>query len=151
MTQNRELIEVSIDIDADPQRVWSIVGDLRRMGERSPQCRKMFILNTPVGVGTKTVNINRAGWLYWPTTSQILEFDPGRILSFRVPQYGSVWTYELEARGHGTLLSEARHMPDGASAMSNTLTGTVLGGAADCEENLECGMRHTPAQDKTEA
>jgi len=151
MTQNRELIEVSIDIDADPQRVWSIVGDLRRMGERSPQCRKMFILNTPVGVGTKTVNINRAGWLYWPTTSQILEFDPGRILSFRVPQNGSVWTYELEARGHGTLLTESRHLPHGASAISNFLTGRVFGGTADFEDNLERGMRRTLAQIKAEA
>ena len=39
------------------------VSDLRRMGEWSPQCRKMFIRGNPVGVGTRTININRRGAL----------------------------------------------------------------------------------------
>jgi len=151
MTLNRELIEVSIEIDADPQRVWSIVSDLRRMGERSPQCRKMIILGTPVGVGTKTININRAGWLHWPTTSKVIEFDPGRRLAFRVPQNRSVWTYDVQARGHGTLLTESRRLPHGASAASNFLTGRLFGGTARFEDQLERGMGRTLAQIKAEA
>ena len=40
---NRERIEGSIEIDAPPARVWEVVSDLRRMGEWSPQCKKMII------------------------------------------------------------------------------------------------------------
>src|SRR5699024_10664772 len=137
--------------DADPQGVCSIVGDLRPIGQRSAECRKMFIIKTALGVGTEAVNVNRSGLSHYPTTSQILQFDPGRILSFRVPQIGSVWTYELEARGHGTLLTESRHLPHGARAISNFLTGRVFGGTVDFEDNLERGMRRTLDQIKAEA
>lgn len=151
MASNRELIEVSVDIDASPERVWNIVSDLRTMGERSPQCQKMFILGNPVKPGTRTININRAGRLYWPTTSRIVEFEPERVLAFRVPQNGSIWSYELTPTERGTTLTETRRLSGGASAVSNFLTDKVFGGTDDFEDQLERGMSRTLEQIKNQA
>src|SRR5699024_1812350 len=101
--------------------------------------------------GTRTVNINRAGWLHWPTTSQIVEFEPMRRLAFRIPQNRSVWTYELEATEGGTRLTESRRLPHGASAASNFLTEKLFGGTSKFEEHLERGINRTLAQIKAEA
>lgn len=151
MSQNRELIEESIDIAATPQQVWNVVSDLRRMGERSPQCRKMFILGSRLGRGTRTININSAGRIFWPTTSRIVEFEPERVLSFRIPQNGSVWSYELEPAEQGTRLTESRRLAGGASAISNFLVGKMSGSTADFEQQLQRGMSRTLEQIKTEA
>lgn len=151
MAQNRELIESSVEIAAPVQRVWAIVSDLRRMGERSPQCRKMYILGGPIGHGTRTININSAGWKYWPTTSRVVAFEPERRIAFRIPQNGSVWTYELESIDQDTRLTESRSLTGQASALSNFLTERVLGGTATFEDEVERGIIRTLERIKVEA
>ena len=36
-------LEATVEITASPQQVWQVISDLKRMGERSPQCRKMVV------------------------------------------------------------------------------------------------------------
>ena len=36
-------LEADIEIDASPDQVWSVVSDLARMGEWSPECRKVVV------------------------------------------------------------------------------------------------------------
>lgn len=140
---NRERIEGSIDIDAPPSRVWEVVSDLRRMGEWSPQCKKMIIRGGEVKQGTRTINVNRQGWKVWPTRSYVKVFEPERELALKIAENGTVWTYELEPTATGTRLTEHRTAPDGVSSLSNMLTKNVLGGTENFEAELEEGIAET--------
>ena len=76
------LLEESIEINTSADKVWAVISDLKRMGEWSPQCKKMIVRGEPIGVGTRTININRRGPLVWPTTAKIVqkmatEISPG--------------------------------------------------------------------------
>lgn len=140
---NQPLIQHSIEIAAPPAVVWGIVSDLRRMGEWSPQCVRMAVLGRDVGVGTRTVNLNRQGWKRWPTTARVVVFEPEQTLAFRIPANRSVWTYELETTPTGTLLTESRRAPAGISRVSNVLVGVGLGGTEPFESSLSDGIRRT--------
>lgn len=140
---NRELITSSIDIDASPEAVWAVVSDLRRMGEWSPQCRRMFIRGGEVKAGTRTLNINRQGLLVWPTRCKVKVFEPNRQLDFKVAENGTIWSFELEPTATGTRLTESRKAPHGVSKLSNTLTQKVLGGTENFEEGLQAGIEQT--------
>jgi uncharacterized protein YndB with AHSA1/START domain len=140
---NQSLIQQSIEIAAPPATVWGIVSDLRRMGEWSPQCVRMTVLGRDVGVGTRTLNLNRDGWKRWPTTSRVVVFEPEQTLAFRVPVNRTVWTYELEPTATGTLLTESRRAPEGVSRLSNLAVGAALGGTDAFEASLSDGIRRT--------
>ncbi|MBM9463271.1 SRPBCC family protein [Aeromicrobium sp. YIM 150415] len=140
---NKSYIGASIDIAASPAEVWAVVSDLRRMGEWSPQCRKMFIKGGVVQRGTSTVNINRQGPLVWPTRSVVTEFVPEQRLQFVVRENKTRWTFELEATPEGTRLTESRTTPKGVSDLSNLLTRRVLGGTERFEDGLQSGIHQT--------
>ncbi|MFE5700237.1 SRPBCC family protein [Rhodococcus koreensis] len=144
-------LEASIDIDASPQDVWAVVSDLKRMGEWSPQCRKMRVLGGVVEEGTKTVNINRKGFLVWPTTSKVVKFQPNKAIAFRILENRTIWSYELEPTASGTKVIERREAPTGTSKVSQFLVKTVLGGNEDFEVDLVNGMNTTLARIKSAA
>ena len=148
---NQPLIQHSIEIAASPATVWGIVSDLRRMGEWSPQCVRMTVLGREVGVGTRTINLNRQGWKRWPTNSRVVVFEPEQTLAFRIPLNRTVWTYELEPSDEGTLLTESRRAPSGVSRLSNIAVGTALGGTEAFEASLSDGIRRTLERIKAEA
>lgn len=145
---NRERIEATIDIDASPADVWTVVSDLRRMGEWSPQCKKMIIRGGEVKQGTRTININRQGWKVWPTRSYVKVFEPEKQLALKIAENGTIWTYELEPTATGTRVTEHRTAPHGVSQLSNVLTKNVLGGTENFEADLEKGMQQTLARIK---
>lgn len=139
-----ELITVTRTVDATPDAVWAAVSDLRAMGERSPQCRRMIVLGGSPGVGTTTVNINRRGIVHWPTTSKITRWTPGKILEWRVPVNGSHWRYELTDNGDGTTeLTESRIVDGGTSLVSRAMVAGLLGGNTTFESELRTGMEDT--------
>ncbi|MFC5679388.1 SRPBCC family protein [Aeromicrobium endophyticum] len=148
---NQPLIQHSIEIAAPPAAVWAIVSDLRRMGEWSPQCVRMTVLGREVGVGTRTINLNRDGWKRWPTSSRVVVFEPEQTLAFRVPINRTVWTYELEPSASGTVLTESRRAPSGVSRLSNIAVGAALGGTEAFEASLSDGIRRTLERIKAEA
>lgn len=67
--------------------------------------------------GTRTLNLNRRGMLFWPTTSVITEVVPGHQFAFRVPLNTTVWSYELEPTATGTRLIETQHAENGVTAV----------------------------------
>lgn len=147
---NKHVIESSIDIDASPATVWRVVSDLKRMGEWSPQCRKMFVFGGPPKLGTRTLNINHAGKVHWPTNAKVVAFVPEEKIAFRIVENRTVWTYALEATSTGTKLTESRTAPDGVSRISNVLTSRLFGGTARFEGALEKGIHKTLARIKSE-
>lgn len=144
------LLQAEIDIDAPPAKVWQLVSDLRQMPRWSPQCRRMKAFG-PLRAGTKTINLNRRGLLFWPTTSQITELIPDRKLAFRVNENNTVWTYELEPTATGTRLIESRHAENGVKAVSNLLVNAMMGGVPSFERELVDGMNASLARIKAAA
>lgn len=146
------LIEESIDIQATPDRVWSVISDLKRMGQWSPQCMKMFILGGDVKEGARTVNVNRRGPLVWPTTSKVVAFTPNEKIAFRVGENHTVWSYTLEATADGTRVVERREAAGGQTTkLSSFLVDKVFGGNDSFEAELSRGMRETLGKIKNAA
>jgi uncharacterized protein YndB with AHSA1/START domain len=144
------LLRAEIDIDAPVSKVWSLVSDLSRMPQWSPQCRMMKLLG-PLRPGTRTLNLNRRNMLFWPTTATITEVVPERKLAFRIPLNTSVWTYELEPTANGTRLVETRHAENGVTAVSTAATKAALGGVDNFEKELLEGMNQSLTRIKAAA
>lgn len=133
------LLQTQIDIKAPAAIVWGLISDFSQMPRWSPQCRWMRPLG-PVRPGTRTININRRGALFWPTTCTVTELIPEQRLAFRVNTNRTVWSYELEPTADGTRLIESRHAENGVTAFSSIATKTLLGGASSFERELLDGM-----------
>ena len=144
------LLQAHVDVDASPARVWALVSDLRLMPRWSPQCLLMKPFG-PLRPGTRTVNVNRRNFLFWPTTSRITEVVPERKLAFRVNENNTVWSYELEPTPTGTRLVETRHAQNGVKPMSNLLVNAVMGGVPSFERELVDGMNASLSRIKAAA
>lgn len=140
---SQPLIEGSVEIAAPPAEVWALVSDLKRMGEWSPQCRRMLVFGREVKLGTRTLNLNGQGKLRWPTTAKVVAFEPDKQLAFRIVENRSVWTYDLEPTTTGTRLTESRTTPRGISAFSKLSTKAALGGTDKFEVGLGKGINQT--------
>ncbi len=144
-TENAPLLEATTEIDAPPEAVWAVVADLRALGGLSDQVLRTHVRGTsPVGLGTRTVNINRRGPLVWPTRAKVVRFEPNRDFAFRIKDNGSIWSYELtpSATG-GTVVTHRREAPKGTTQVSKTLQDKVLGGVANFDREMEAGMAVT--------
>ncbi|GAA1482219.1 SRPBCC family protein [Gordonia sinesedis] len=140
-----QLIEESIHIDATPEQVWAVISDLKRMGEWSPQCRKMIIRGGHVQRGTRTININKRGPLVWPTTSKVVRFEPNQEIAFRITENHTVWSYTITPDpAGGVTVTERREVPGGATTkLSSVLVDKLFGGADSFESELKLGMAET--------
>ncbi|MGJ4051230.1 SRPBCC family protein [Corynebacterium macclintockiae] len=145
-------ISASIDVNAPVSKVWEHVADVSAMGTRSPQCKKMILLKGRGGAGAApapgsiTINLNRQGFLWWPTWAVVTEVQPGRVFEFKIPLNGSHWRFELteSADGSRTTLTEKRHIPGGnTSLISRALVATALGGEKKFEAGLQEGIEQT--------
>jgi uncharacterized protein YndB with AHSA1/START domain len=133
------LLRTQIDIDAPVPKVWALISDFKRMPEWSPQCRLMKALG-PLRQGTRTVNLNRRNFLFWPTTSTVTEVIPEKKLAFRVNTNNTVWSYELEPTATGTRVVESRHAENGIKPSANFTVDKLFGGVPNFERELIDGM-----------
>lgn len=143
------LLQTQIDINAPVSKVWALISDLDKMPQWSPQTRKMW-LRGPLQPGTKTVNLNRRGFAFWPTTSTITEVIPEKKLAFKVNTNGTVWSYQLEETAQGTRVIESRHAENGVKPVSE-MTVKMMGGAEAFEQELLDGMNASLAKIKAAA
>ena len=143
-------LEESVDVAAPPEKVWALVTDLPRMASWSPQVLRTFV-RRPVRLGTRALNVNRSGWKVWPTSSQVVRFEPHRDFAFRIPENRVVWSYSLEPVAGGTRLIHRRETPDGIQPYALRLQKTVLGGVDRFTEELRDGMRRTLERIRAEA
>lgn len=129
MTSTPAPIESSIEIDAPPARVWEVISDVRNAPQWSSQAVKVISLGGRTTKGTRALNINRRGPLFWPTTSRVVEFEPGRRFANRINENTTIWVFELEPTADGgTRLTERREVPEGLTFISTFLTDKVFGG-----------------------
>ena len=144
------LLQAQIEIDAPVDKVWSLITDLRRMPEWSPQCRMMKSLG-PLRQGTRTINLNRRNRLFWTTTSTITELVPQKKFAFRVNTNNTIWSYELAPTETGTRVVESRHAENGVKPASNALVNLLFGGVPSFEDELLDGMNDSLARIKAAA
>ena len=135
-------VSASIEVAATPQAVWSLVSDVTRMAEWSPECRKIYVRrDKQIGEGTSFIGINRRGVAVWPTLSRIVRFDPGQAVAWKTRESGATWTYELEPLGEGTRLTGRRDLA--AFSPLTKLAAPMIGGAVGHDEELKQGIRTT--------
>ena len=145
-------LETSVEIDASPAEVWELVSDLTNMPRWSPQCRKTFVRGGPIREGSKLVNINRRGLLFWPTQAMVTEVVPEQRIAFKIRENWTVWSFSLTPlEGGRTRLVQRREAPKGISDLSVRLTNAVLGGVDDFTADLLRGMDQTLGRIKADA
>ena len=144
------LLHAEIEIEAPVAKVWSLVSDLSRMPQWSPQCRVMKPLG-PLRPGTRTINLNRRKFLFWPTTCTLTEVVPEKKVAFRVDANNTVWSYELEPTATGTRLVETRNAENGVKPVSTATVNALFGGVPSFEEELVTGMNESLAKIKAAA
>ena len=144
------LLQAQIDINAPVATVWALVSDLGRMPQWSPQCRMMRLLG-PLRQGTRTINLNRRNYTFWPTTSTVTEVIPEKKVAFQVNANGTIWSYELEPTDVGTRLVESRHAENGVKPLSNMTVNALFGGVPGFERELVEGTKQSLARIKAAA
>jgi uncharacterized protein YndB with AHSA1/START domain len=105
--------EVSIHVEAPPGRVWSLVSDVTRIGEFSPETFEARWTRGSTGpeVGASFkghVRRNGVGPTYW-AGCQVTACVPHELFEFAVGTDGVTfnnWGYRLEPSGTGTTVTE---------------------------------------------
>jgi uncharacterized protein YndB with AHSA1/START domain len=106
-------VSASARIAAPPERVWSLIADLPRMGEWSPETARVTWLDgaTRAVPGARFAGHNRIGKLRrWSTKGTVVVADPGRELTFDISSLFGLpvarWSYQLEPEGVGCRVTE---------------------------------------------
>lgn len=105
-------VKVSADIAAPADKVWTLVSDLPRMGEWSPENTGGRWVGGATGpaTGAKFRGTNAKGLRRWSTTCTITDATPGKRFAFEVT-YGpvriSTWEYDLTDNGSSTTVTES--------------------------------------------
>lgn len=134
-------IESSIEIDAPPARVWEVISEVRNAPQWSSQAHKVIALGGRTTAGTRAININKRGPILWPTTSRVVEFEPGRRFANRIAENTTIWVFELEPTpSGGTRLTERREVPSGLTFISRFLTDKVFGGQTSFTQEMDRGV-----------
>jgi uncharacterized protein YndB with AHSA1/START domain len=114
MRQVQKQSRVEVVVDAAPAEVWPVVSDVTRVGEWSHECRSAEWAGgdgRPVP-GARFRGRNRAGWLRWGRTCEIVAVEEPRALIWRtVPTWlypdSTEWCIELGPSGPGTRITQS--------------------------------------------
>ncbi len=112
--------EVTLHMDAPPEKVWALVSDITKMGEYSPEVVEAEWLGGATGpaLGARyRGHVKRnENWpiLYW-TTCEITECVPGQVFEFAVMMRDravNTWRYEFRPTATGTEVTESFDLGD---------------------------------------
>lgn len=138
-------VSVVREIAAPVHTVWSLVTDLPRMGEWSPENQGGEWLNGATGpaVGAEFKGRNANGKRSWSTKVKVTECDAPRKFVFALMVGRSNWcdwVYEVEPTATGTRVTHS--WIDHRSKFVSRL-GKVLSGVADRESHNRTNMEVT--------
>jgi uncharacterized protein YndB with AHSA1/START domain len=141
------IVTVERDVAAPPETVWTLISDVTRMGEWSPEATGATWLGDAAGpaVGARFRGHNRQGWRRWSTTGEVVEAEPGRAFAFDVvagPLTVARWGYRFEPTETGCRVSE--RWEDKRGAVIKVL-GRLATGVADRSDHNRQGMETTLA------
>ncbi len=138
--------EVSVQqvMSGTPDRVWSLISDVTRMGEWSPETTGCSWLKGATGpaVGARFKGNNQNGKKRWSTVCVVTQCEPAKRFVFDV-NVGMLkiarWSYVIEPGADGTGCSVTETWTDRRGALVKSL-GKPLSGVADRSEHNRAGM-----------
>ena len=147
--------EASVVVRADAGRVWSMVTDVTRMGEWSPETERAEWIDGATGpaVGARFKGHNRKGRARWSTTCEVVESEPGRAFAFavgKVTKPETVWRYRFDPVAEGVQVTETFELTKPLGFGSRLVT-RVTTGVKDRPADMEAGVRATLAALKRQA
>lgn len=143
---DREL-RAETTIDAAPEVVWQVLGDVRRMPELSPELVRMIPLKKGgLRPGQWYLGVNRRKGVVWPTRSVVSEVEPGRTVAWDTRTSGARWIWELTPEGSGTRVVHRRPIPRRLTGSSFLFAKAFLGGVGGHADELEEGMARSVAR-----
>jgi hypothetical protein len=94
---------VSRDIAASADELFSLIADVTRVGDWSPECRSARWLDgaTHAETGARFRGVNRWGLIRWSRVCEVTVAEPGRRFAFRtvatrLMRDSTLWRFELE-------------------------------------------------------
>ena len=106
--------QAEIFISAAPVDVYSVVADVTRMGEWSPECYRCEWQGDATGAtyGARFRGWSKSSFLRWSRLLQVEAADPGKQFQFVtlkdfVNKDSTIWTYRFRKQDGGTLLTES--------------------------------------------
>ena len=148
MVQQLDTETVTAHIHADPDTIYSIISDVTRTPELSPEVTRCQWLDgatgPAVGARFKATNKmpNRPPFNNKPVVTIA---DPGRTFAFsRTEPFGGTveWRYDLEPGGGGTTVTESYIVTKPVSAFGWFIIGGLFG-RKDRRTDLREGMQQT--------
>ncbi|MFE5503308.1 MULTISPECIES: SRPBCC family protein [Amycolatopsis] len=122
---DKPTVEVEAWVDAVPERVWSIVSDVRLMPEMSQELQAAEWCDGAEGaaaVGRRFVGRSKHDALgEWETTSHVVECDEPRVFTWAVHDAETptaLWRFTLEPENGGTKLRQWMQLGPGRSGLS---------------------------------
>jgi uncharacterized protein YndB with AHSA1/START domain len=108
---------VEVDVDASVQDVWAVISDVTRVGEWSHECSSAEWTSEPgrAAPGARFRGGNRAGWLRWSRSCEIVAVDEPREIVWRtVPSWrfpdSTQWRVALQPTDRGTRITQTFHV-----------------------------------------
>ena len=142
---DRELRAETV-IDAPPEAVWAVLGDVRRMPELSPELVRMIPLKSGgLRPGQWYLGLNRRKAVLWPTRSVVTDVEKSRKVVWDTRTSGARWIWELTPEGEGTRVVHRRPVPKRVTPLSAAFAQVFLGGVGPHADELERGMAQSVA------
>jgi hypothetical protein len=131
---------VSRDVNAPAEKIWSMVSDLPRMGEWSPENQggRWAKGSTGAAMGAVFMGRNQNGFRRWGTRVTVVDCEPGRAFEIAVtsgPLAVANWRYDFEGTATGCRVTESW---DDRRAPWFRLVGRAMGdhSAAHAEQEM---------------
>jgi uncharacterized protein YndB with AHSA1/START domain len=149
-------LDETIEIDAPVDRVWSVIADVSRIGEFSPECHTAEWIEgaTRPDIGARFVGSNRLGEREWDRACTITELETEHTFAYTVGDGidgspATEWRFELEPHGEATTVRQKfHHLPGGRSGVATMAHEQPDNAAAIVEgrrQMLKSGMQATLA------
>ncbi len=102
----------TVEVDAPPDAVWSLVADVTRTPEWSPVCHRCEWIDGSDGptVGARFRGHNSLNGARWSRACTVTAAEPGLVFAFSTEFKGNEstrWRYEVEPSGSGSRVTEA--------------------------------------------
>jgi uncharacterized protein YndB with AHSA1/START domain len=117
-------VQVSVEIQAPPEVVWSLVTDINLPSRFQDEFRGAEWLDPGPALGARFVGKNERKGHRWETMSWVSSFEPLGAFGWAVsdPDHpGATWTFRLASVASGTKLTYHRRLGPGPSGITDII------------------------------
>lgn len=138
----------SVRVEASPEAVYAYLTNLELLPELSPENVRCEFLGdaTELAVGVKFRGHNKAKDYEWHADCEVTVLDENQAFAYEVPpgfEHATVWSYQVEADGSGSIVTERFSAP--MLALPEVYPGTIEGRRDNLEKACETTMANLKA------